>query len=132
MSYSKVEDGKIIASGIEKGTVYAGKKYGAEDPDSVYITFGLLPEVGDPPDFNPDTQECAGPAFVLDGNVVNRVWTVTSKSAALLASEQKEKQATVDKLAAQVHLNKTEMPTEITLEVLRERIVWLEKIILAN
>ena len=121
MSFSKVEGGKIIASGIEKGDIYEGKKFGALDPDSVYAGFGLLPEVGDPPDFNPAIQECSGPTFVLDGERVNRVWVVKPRAVAEIAAEQKikdrEESFKADPLAIQL---KTSTDTDAFLDACDE------------
>ncbi|MEA1877353.1 MAG: hypothetical protein U9N86_10855 [Bacteroidota bacterium] len=112
-TFSMVDNGEIVESGIQRGSKYKGKKYGLEDPDNVYVGFGLYPEIGTQPVHNPETQTITGPEYTLDitNSQVNKAWVVTDKlksvvnrELSVIGKEQKKQDIENDPLYRQLIL----------------------------
>ena len=77
MKYSNVVNGEIVKSGIRKGSIYNGTRFGYKDPDSVYAKYNLYPEVGSKPTCDNQISCISPPAYTVVGEAVQVTWEVT-------------------------------------------------------
>jgi len=69
--FGQVIDGQIKKLNIRRGTVC-----GKNSPDSTYIANGYLPIVGTAPPYDSATQRLQGPRYVINGEQIDKVYTV--------------------------------------------------------
>lgn len=74
--YALIENGEITRINIDFPAVVNGVRFTAGSTLQDALANGLVPIVGDEPAYNPERQRLAGPQYVLEGQQVNRVFTV--------------------------------------------------------
>lgn len=94
--YALIENGEIARLNIQLPTVIGNTSI--PDGASNVSEFGLYPIVGTEPSYDSATQRLAGPAYVFDGEQVNRVYTVENISTDEL--NRVRKQAILAELSA--------------------------------
>jgi hypothetical protein len=74
--YALIENGEITRINIDFPAVVNGVRFTQGSTLEDALANGLVPIVGDEPAYNPERQRLAGPQHVLEGQQVNRVFTV--------------------------------------------------------
>jgi len=74
--YALIENGEITRINIDFPAVVNGVSFSKGSTLEDALANGLVPIVGDEPAYNPERQRLAGPQYVLEGQQVNRVFTI--------------------------------------------------------
>ncbi len=74
--YALIENGEITRINIDFPAVVNGVRFTQGSTLEDALANGLVPIVGNEPAYNPERQRLAGPQYVLEGQQVNRVFTV--------------------------------------------------------
>jgi hypothetical protein len=74
--YALIENGEITRINIDFPAVVSGVRFTEGSTLEDALANGLVPIVGDEPAHDPERQRLAGPQYVLEGQQVNRVFTV--------------------------------------------------------
>lgn len=127
--FSHVDAGVIIKTGIKRGASYLGKNNGTLSPDSEYVAKGLYPEIGERPVYDSDTQNISRPTFTIGIKQVFKTWVISEKSIQELAKKAQVVQSRLGAVEARANLISNTSPAT-TIEELRQRVSWMEKIIL--
>ena len=101
-----VENNKIIALHLKRGCVspITKQRMGKLSPDATYIDAGLLPIVGTQPQYNPETQKCSGPTYEINGDQIDKVFTVTDKTDAEIQRTLRDQHKQKQKISVQKQL----------------------------
>jgi hypothetical protein len=98
--YALIENGEITRINIDFPAVVNGVRFTQGSTLEDALANGLVPIVGDEPAYNPERQRLAGPQYVLEGQQVNRVFTVEAipdeEKAGQVRSERNSKLAATD------------------------------------
>jgi hypothetical protein len=98
--YALIENGEITRINIDFPAVVNGVRFTAGSTLQDVLANGLVPIVGDEPAYNPERQRLAGPQYVVQGQQVNRVFTVEAipdeEKAGQVRSERNTKLAATD------------------------------------
>jgi hypothetical protein len=96
--YALIENGEITGYNIDFPAVVNGVSFSKDSTLEDALANGLVPIVGDEPAYDYERQRLAGPQYVVQGQQVNRVFTVEQ-----IPDEEKAGQVRADrnsKLAA--------------------------------
>jgi hypothetical protein len=74
--YALIENGEITRINIDFPAVVNGVSFSKDSTLEDALANGLVPIVGDEPTYDYERQRLAGPQYVLEGQQVNRVFTV--------------------------------------------------------
>ena len=74
--YALIENGEITRYNIDFPAVVNGVRFTEGSTLEDALANGLVPIVGNEPAYDPERQRLAGPQYVLEGQQVNRVFTV--------------------------------------------------------
>ena len=74
--YALIENGEITRYNIDFPAVVNGVSFSKDSTLEDALANGLVPIVGDEPAYDYERQRLAGPQYVLEGQQVNRVFTV--------------------------------------------------------
>jgi hypothetical protein len=74
--YALIENGEITRYNIDFPAVVNGVRFTEGSTLQDALANGLVPIVGDEPTYDYERQRLAGPQYVLEGQQVNRVFTV--------------------------------------------------------
>jgi hypothetical protein len=98
--YALIENGEITRYNIDFPAVVNGVRFTQGSTLEDALANGLVPIVGDEPAYNSERQRLAGPQYVLEGQQVNRVFTVEQipdeEKAGQVRSERNTKLAATD------------------------------------
>jgi hypothetical protein len=98
--YALIEKGEITRINIDFPAVVNGVRFTAGSTLQDALANGLVPIVGDEPAYNPERQRLAGPQYVVQGQQVNRVFTVEQipdeEKAGQVRAERNTKLAATD------------------------------------
>jgi hypothetical protein len=90
--YALIESGEITRINIDFPAVVNGVRFTQGSTLEDALANGLVPIVGDEPAYNPERQRLAGPQYVVQGQQVNRVFTVEA-----IPDEEKAGQVRADR-----------------------------------
>ncbi len=90
--YALIENGEITRINIDFPAVVNGVRFTEGSTLEDALANGLVPIVGDEPAYNPERQRLAGPQYVVQGQQVNRVFTVEA-----IPDEEKAGQVRADR-----------------------------------
>jgi hypothetical protein len=98
--YALIENGEITGYNIDFPAVVNGVSFSKDSTLEDAMANGLVPIVGDEPAYDYERQRLAGPQYVLEGQQVNRVFTVEQipdeEKAGQVRSERNTKLAATD------------------------------------
>lgn len=98
--YALIENGEITRINIDFPAVVNGVRFTQGSTLEDALANGLVPIVGDEPAYDPERQRLAGPQYVVQGQQVNRVFTVEQipddERAGQVRSERNTKLAATD------------------------------------
>ena len=98
--YALIENGEITRINIDFPAVVNGVSFSKDSTLEDALANGLVPIVGDEPAYDYERQRLAGPQYVLEGQQVNRVFTVEQipddEKAGQVRSERNTKLAATD------------------------------------
>ncbi len=93
--YALIENGEITRYNIDFPAVVNGVRFTQGSTLQDALANGLVPIVGDAPTYDYERQRLAGPQYVLEGQQVNRVFTVEQipdeEKAGQVRTERNEK-----------------------------------------
>jgi len=87
MQYALVENGRVTRSPLDLPASYNGIVNFRSLSDAELKTYGWYPVNGTEPDHDSRVQTCSGPAFTVNADDVNAVWTVTDKPLASVKAD---------------------------------------------